>query len=66
MGPELLAALEDAKARVEAMTEKERAEMYRKQRESYVRGEIGWPKPRFHYNSAGAKIYESYEDYCNG
>lgn len=64
--PELLAALEAAKARVEAMTESERDEMYRKQRESYVRGEMGWPRPRFHYNSSGAKVYESYEDYCNG
>jgi len=39
-------------------------EMKRLQRESWVRAEASWPKPRFHWVD-GVKVYESYEDYCN-
>lgn len=63
---DLRKALDAAKARVASMTDEERAEMYQKQRESYVRAESEWPKPKFHYDESGAKVYESYEDYCNG
>lgn len=61
----LLKALAEAKARVEAMTPAEREAMYASQRESYVRAEMNWPKPKFRYER-GVKVYESYSDYCNG
>lgn len=62
---ELLEKLRLSKERVEAMTPEEREEMRRQQRESWVRGEMGWPKPKFTYVD-GVKVYASYEDYCNG
>lgn len=48
----------------EQMTPEQKSEMRQKQRESYVRGEMGWPKPKFKIIN-GVKTYESYEDYCN-
>jgi len=62
--PELLHLLEESKARVAAMTPEEREAMLKVQRESFVRGEMGWPKPKFRWEN-GVKVYESYEDYCN-
>jgi hypothetical protein len=62
---DLSEALARAKATVDAMTPDQREEMFRQQRESYVRGEMSWPKPRFKMVS-GVRIYDSYEDYCNG
>lgn len=41
--PELLRLLEESKCRVEAMTPDELAAMHVEQRESFVRGEMGWP-----------------------
>jgi hypothetical protein len=52
-----------AKARVAAMPQAELDEMHRLQRESFVRGEMGWPKPRRKMVD-GVMVYESYEDYC--
>lgn len=63
---DLRKALDAAKARVASMTDEERADMYREQKESYALAEAGWPKPTYHYDESGAKVYESYEDYCNG
>ena len=62
--PELDAALAEAHRRVEAMTDAERAAMYEAQRASFVRGEMGWPKPKYRIEN-GVKIYASYEDYCH-
>ena len=62
--PELLRLLEESAKRVKAMSPEERAEMIRKQKESWVRGVMGWPKPKFKW-VIGVKVYESYEDYCN-
>jgi hypothetical protein len=55
-----------AKARVvyDAMSPAEREEMHRKQRESWVRAEMSWPKAKFK-SVDGAKVYDSFEDYCN-
>lgn len=64
MSPELERLLVESRARVKAMTPAERESMMRKQRESWVRGEMGWPKPNFHFQN-GVKVYKSYEDYCN-
>lgn len=61
--PDLIEALEQSKARVAAMTDEEREAMYAAQRESYVRGEMAWPKPRYRYVD-GVKVYDSYSDYC--
>lgn len=55
--------IEQSKARVAAMTDEERQAMYAAQRESYVRGEMSWPKPRYRFVN-GVKVYDSYEDYC--
>lgn len=63
--PELARLLAESKARVEAMTPEELETMLKAQRESWVRGEMGWPKPKFKWVN-GVKVYDSYEDYCNG
>ena len=44
MSPELEELLRRAKEAVDAMTPEEREEMYRKQREGYVRAEMQWAK----------------------
>lgn len=50
--------------RFSALSPEEQAEHWRQQREGYVRAEMSWPKPRFHFEN-GVKVYESYEDYLN-
>lgn len=62
--PELDRLLREAKAKVEAMTPAERAEMLRQQAESWARAEASWPEAKFTIVN-GVKVYESYEDYCN-
>lgn len=52
-------------AKVDAMTPAERAEMFRLQRESWVRAEMNRPKPKFKFID-GVKVYDSYEDYVAG
>jgi hypothetical protein len=65
-GADLVDLLAAAKRRVERMTPAEYEAMLKVQRESYVRAEMSWPKAKYHYDpAAGAKVYESYEDYCN-
>jgi hypothetical protein len=56
--------IEESKRRVAAMTPEEREQMYEEQRQSWVRAEASWPKPRFRWVN-GAKVYASYEDYVN-
>jgi len=56
--------LTEAQSRVDAMTPEQQAEMWRQQRESYVRAEMSWPKPSFKWIN-GVKVYDSFEDYCN-
>lgn len=63
--PELVALIKRALAATEAMSPEARAAMYAAQRESYARSEADWPKANFHWEN-GVKVYESYEDYCNG
>lgn len=62
MDAELEKLIEQSKARLTAMTDKERAAMYARQRESYVRAEMSWPSNRRIVN--GAIVYDSYADYC--
>lgn len=62
--PELLRLLRESVEAVKRMTPEEREEMIRQQRESWVRAELSWPKPRYRWEN-GCKVYESYEDYCN-
>ena len=57
--------LKRAVEQVKAMTTEQRKAMHKAQRESYVRAEMSWPKPKFKWVD-GVKVYESYEDYCNG
>lgn len=64
LNPELDALLKASVERVKAMTPQEREKMYAKQRESYIKAEMSWPKPKFEYIN-GVKVYDSYEDYCN-
>lgn len=64
MSPELERLLAESKVKVDAMTPTEREEMFRKQRESWVRGEMFWPKAKFKMINS-VKVYDSYEDYCN-
>ncbi|MFA6159425.1 MAG: hypothetical protein WC763_07405 [Candidatus Paceibacterota bacterium] len=60
----LNALLKAAAEKVKAMSPEAREEMMRKQREGYVKAEMSWPKPKFHYEN-GVKVYHSYEDYLN-
>lgn len=64
MSPELERLLAESKAKIAAMSPAESEAMFAEQRESYVRGEMSWPKPRFKYVD-GVKVYASYEDYLN-
>lgn len=56
--------LKEAKELVNNMTPEQKAEMIKTQAKSWAEAESKWPQPKFkHIN--GAKIYDSYEDYCN-
>jgi hypothetical protein len=65
MDKELAELIEESKRKVAAMMPDELAAMHAEQRESFVRGELGWPKARYRWEN-GVKVYASYEDYCNG
>jgi len=65
MTEELKNLLATARAKVAAMTDKELEEMHIAQRESFVRGEMGWPKSKYKMVN-GVKVYDSYADYVNG
>ena len=56
--------IKQAQAKLDAMTPKEKEAMYKAQRESWVRAEMNWPKPKFKW-IRGVKVYDSYEDYIN-
>lgn len=56
--------LRQSAEKVKAMSPVEREEMYRQQRESWVRAEMSWPKAKYKWVN-GVKVYDSYEDYCN-
>lgn len=62
--PRLYELLRQAKEWWNNATPEQREAMLAKQREGYVKAELSWPKPKFHYEN-GVKVYESYEDYCN-
>lgn len=57
--------LAEAKAKVARMSREEYEAMLATQRDGYAKAEASWPKPRFRWEN-GVKVYESYEDYCNG
>ncbi len=56
--------IEDARNWWKIATIEEKEEMLRKQRESWLRSELQWPKAKFKWAN-GAKVYDSYEDYIN-
>lgn len=55
----------EANARYEALSPEQKTAHDQAQKESWVRGEMGFPEPKFKIVD-GVKVYESYEDYCNG
>ncbi len=57
--------LRAAREAVDRMTPEERAEMWRQQVKGVVRAEMSWPAPKYKFVN-GVKVYDSYEDYCNG
>jgi hypothetical protein len=65
MTDDLKKLLAEAAAKVAAMTNEEREAMYAQQRNGWANAEMSWPKAKFKWKN-GAKVYESYEDYCNG
>lgn len=65
MSPELEKLLIQARAQVAAMMPEQRAEMLRLQGERWARAEAALPKPKYKWLN-GAKVYDSYGDYCNG
>lgn len=54
-----------AREKFDSMTPEEQAAHRREQRESWVRSEMSWPAPKYKIID-GVKVYDSYEDYCNG
>jgi hypothetical protein len=56
--------LRESAEQVRAMSPTERDEMIRLQGESWARAEASWPKARYKWVD-GAKVYETYADYCN-
>ena len=54
----------ESKAIVAKMSPNELEAMLKIQRESWVRGEMSWPKAKFKTVN-GVKVYESMEDYHN-
>lgn len=64
MTPELEGLLRKAWEIVDAMTPEQKEEMYRKQRDSWVRAEMSWPKAKYKWID-GVKVYDSMEDYYN-
>lgn len=63
--PELSRLIEESKARLAAMSPEQVEAMLRMQHEGYAKAEASWPKPKFKFVD-GVKVYDSYEDYCNG
>lgn len=67
--PELDELIKKSIAWFESLSPAEQAAHRQAQRESWVRGEMGWPKPKFTWelrNGELTKVYASYADYCNG
>lgn len=56
--------LKQSAERVKAMSPEEREAMFKAQRDGWVRAEMSWPKPKFHWEN-GVKVYHSIEDYHN-
>lgn len=65
MDDELTKLLKQSVAKVAAMSPDERDAMVKQQIAGVVAAEMSWPKPKFHWEN-GAKVYESFEDFCNG
>jgi hypothetical protein len=55
--------LRQALAHVASLSPEDLAEMMRKQRESFARAEMKWPRPKCKIVN-GVIVYDSYEDYC--
>lgn len=62
---DLPSLIEKSVAEFNALPEAEQREIRRQQRESWVRGEMSWPKPKYKW-IGGAKVYDSLDDYYNG
>jgi hypothetical protein len=61
---ELHEMVQAAVARFDALTPEQQREHRLAQQQSFVRSIVEWPKPKFRWEH-GAKVYESFEDYCN-
>lgn len=60
--------LRKAKARYDSMSKEEQDAMWKAQREGYVKAEMSWPAPNFHWEPIDGqltKVYHSMEDYYN-
>jgi len=62
---ELKELVKKANDRFNALSPEEQAAERKAQRDSWVRAEMNWPKPKFKMVN-GVKVYDSYTDYCNG
>jgi hypothetical protein len=62
--PELQKLLEEAVKEFAKLSPEQQEEIYRKQREGYVRAEMSWPKAKYKWVN-GVKVYDSMEDYYN-
>ena len=48
-----------------SLTDEERLAHFDKQRKSWIESEFSWLASKYKFVN-GVKVYESYEDYCNG
>jgi len=64
MSDELAELLKKAVDAYKAMTPEQKAEHYRLQRESFMRGMMPWPDAKPPKMVNGVLTYDSYYDYC--
>lgn len=56
--------VDEAMARFNALPPEEQAAHRKAQQDGYVRAEMSWPKPNYHWEGS-TKVYHSWEDYFN-
>lgn len=59
----------ESERRYAAMSPEQQEAMWKAQRDGYVKAEMSWPKPKFHWeiqNGVRTKVYHLMEDFYNG
>lgn len=61
---ELDKLVKESIARFNALPVEEQQKIRQQQRDGYVKAEMSWPKPKYHWEN-GIKVYDSLDDYYN-